>query len=215
MPPPCSTATAAARNPPPTRATPFRRPTMSIAYQPGKAPHPREHRLIFRNIDRAGWQPTLAAYLADGGYQALAKALAMEPKAVTEEVKKSGLRGRGGAGFPTGMKWTFIPPQHQAGLPDLQRRRIRARHLQGPLHPPPGPAPVARGHGDRRLRGRRPPRLHLHPRGIPRGREDPRGAIAEARAAGFSAPTSSAAASTSRFSSTAAPAPTSAARKPA
>jgi NADH:ubiquinone oxidoreductase subunit F (NADH-binding) len=36
----------------------------------------------------------------------------MQPKEITEEVKKSGLRGRGGAGFPTGMKWTFIPPNN-------------------------------------------------------------------------------------------------------
>lgn len=43
------------------------------------------------------------------GYQALRKALAMAPSEVTEEVKRSGLRGRGGAGFPTGLKWTFMP----------------------------------------------------------------------------------------------------------
>jgi NADH-quinone oxidoreductase subunit F len=49
-------------------------------------------------------------YSATGGFQALRKALLqMTPDQVTEEVKKSGLRGRGGAGFPTGMKWSFIP----------------------------------------------------------------------------------------------------------
>ena len=48
-------------------------------------------------------------YLAAGGYAALKKALAMSPGAVIEAVKASGLRGRGGAGFPTGMKWDFIP----------------------------------------------------------------------------------------------------------
>jgi NADH-quinone oxidoreductase subunit F len=49
-------------------------------------------------------------YLAAGGYQALPKALKeMPPAALIDEVKKSGLRGRGGAGFPTGMKWGFIP----------------------------------------------------------------------------------------------------------
>src|SRR5271157_6133822 len=46
-------------------------------------------------------------YLARGGYSALAKALITKPEAVIEEVKRSGLRGRGGAGFPTGMKWEF------------------------------------------------------------------------------------------------------------
>jgi len=46
-------------------------------------------------------------YLAIGGYSALAKALRMEPEEVIEEIKRSGLRGRGGAGFPTGRKWEF------------------------------------------------------------------------------------------------------------
>jgi len=53
--------------------------------------------------------PSLAGYKADGGYQALAKALSMSPADVVEEVKKSNLRGRGGAGFATGLKWTFLP----------------------------------------------------------------------------------------------------------
>lgn len=48
-------------------------------------------------------------YLAHGGYGAIARALKMAPDAVIEEVKRSGLRGRGGAGFPTGVKWGFIP----------------------------------------------------------------------------------------------------------
>jgi len=51
----------------------------------------------------------LASYRADGGYAALDKALAMDPAAIVEEVKKSNLRGRGGAGFATGLKWTFLP----------------------------------------------------------------------------------------------------------
>ncbi len=51
---------------------------------------------------------TLAGYKKTGGYEGLAKAVKMEPAAVVEEVKKSGLRGRGGAGFPAGMKWSFI-----------------------------------------------------------------------------------------------------------
>src|SRR4029077_5307661 len=48
------------------------------------------------------------AYLERGGYNGLKKALSMTPDAVIDEVKKSGLRGRGGAGFPTGMKWQFV-----------------------------------------------------------------------------------------------------------
>ncbi|MDD4817193.1 MAG: NADH-ubiquinone oxidoreductase-F iron-sulfur binding region domain-containing protein [Victivallaceae bacterium] len=47
-------------------------------------------------------------YIANGGYSALKKALAMTPQAVIDEVKKSGLRGRGGGGFPTGNKWGFL-----------------------------------------------------------------------------------------------------------
>ncbi|MEW8978831.1 MAG: NADH-quinone oxidoreductase subunit NuoF [Symbiobacterium sp.] len=48
-------------------------------------------------------------YEAQGGYQALRKALTMEPQAIVEEVKKANLRGRGGAGFPAGVKWSFLP----------------------------------------------------------------------------------------------------------
>ncbi|MGN6436514.1 MAG: NADH-quinone oxidoreductase subunit NuoF [Agriterribacter sp.] len=48
------------------------------------------------------------AYRKNGGYSSVEKALKMTPEAIVEEVKKSGLRGRGGAGFPTGMKWSFI-----------------------------------------------------------------------------------------------------------
>lgn len=51
----------------------------------------------------------LDGYKKNGGYAVLAKALKMDPKAIIEEVKASGLRGRGGAGFPTGMKWSFLP----------------------------------------------------------------------------------------------------------
>ncbi len=52
---------------------------------------------------------TLAAYESRGGYDALRKALGMTQDEVVAAVKDSGLRGRGGAGFPTGMKWSFIP----------------------------------------------------------------------------------------------------------
>jgi NADH-quinone oxidoreductase subunit F len=52
---------------------------------------------------------TLAVYESTGGYGSLKKLFAMQPTQVVEEVKRSGLRGRGGAGFPTGMKWSFVP----------------------------------------------------------------------------------------------------------
>lgn len=52
---------------------------------------------------------TYEVYRREGGYRSVEKALrTLSPDAVTEEVKKSGLRGRGGAGFPTGMKWSFL-----------------------------------------------------------------------------------------------------------
>ena len=47
-------------------------------------------------------------YRREGGYRSVEKALKMAPADIVEEVKKSGLRGRGGAGFPTGMKWSFL-----------------------------------------------------------------------------------------------------------
>jgi len=51
---------------------------------------------------------TFDVYRKHGGYEAVEKALKMQPDAITEEVKASGLRGRGGAGFPTGLKWSFL-----------------------------------------------------------------------------------------------------------
>jgi NADH-quinone oxidoreductase subunit F len=66
-------------------------------------------KILLRNIDIQD-APTLRVYESRGGYRALKKALKeMTPEQVTEEVKASGLRGRGGAGFPTGMKWSFVP----------------------------------------------------------------------------------------------------------
>jgi len=70
--------------------------------------HPREKRIVFKNIDQEGWTNDLACYVKDGGYKELKKALKMKPEEIVEEVKKSGLRGRGGAGFPCGVKWGFI-----------------------------------------------------------------------------------------------------------
>ncbi len=81
-----------------------------VQYLPGKEPHTREHRLIFKNVDRVGWNTSIECCMADGGYEMLKKAVTMDRAAITNEVKASGLRGRGGAGFPTGVKWGFIPP---------------------------------------------------------------------------------------------------------
>jgi NADH-quinone oxidoreductase subunit F len=71
-------------------------------------PHPLEHRLIFKNIGRQGWTPDIDCYLGDGGYEQLKQAVKMSRTEIVNEVKTSGLRGRGGAGFPCGVKWSFI-----------------------------------------------------------------------------------------------------------
>ncbi|MEK6617030.1 MAG: NADH-quinone oxidoreductase subunit NuoF [Bacteroidota bacterium] len=68
--------------------------------------------ILINDLDKEGIN-TLAGYKAHGGYSSLEKALKMKPEEIVEEVKKSGIRGRGGAGFPMGMKWSFIakPPE--------------------------------------------------------------------------------------------------------
>ena len=81
---------------------------------------PQEHRLILKNIDAPGYANDLECYVRHGGYEALKKALVMAPRDLAEgrkmsapeqlreEVKLSGLRGRGGAGFSCGLKWSFV-----------------------------------------------------------------------------------------------------------
>ncbi len=72
----------------------------------------RQQRLVLQNCGHIDPEE-ISDYIANRGYQAIKKVVAeMSPEQVIEEVKKSGLRGRGGAGFPTGMKWQFV---HQAG----------------------------------------------------------------------------------------------------
>jgi len=73
-------------------------------------PAPAERRLIFKHIDRPGYTPDIECYLRHGGYEQLKKAVTMKPADLINEVKVSGLRGRGGAGFSCGLKWSFIDP---------------------------------------------------------------------------------------------------------
>jgi NADH-quinone oxidoreductase subunit F len=69
--------------------------------------------LLLKNMLQPGYTGSLADYERAGGYQAIRKVLGkMAPAEVTDMVKRSGLRGRGGAGFPTGVKWAFIPKDH-------------------------------------------------------------------------------------------------------
>jgi NADH-quinone oxidoreductase subunit F len=81
---------------------------------------PAEYRLILKYADQPGYTPDIDCYLRNGGYQALKKALAVQPKVLPdgkqlsgpeqlrEDVRISGLRGRGGAGFSCGLKWSFV-----------------------------------------------------------------------------------------------------------
>jgi len=71
--------------------------------------HPRETPLLTRHFGEDEAR-TLDGWKKRGGYQALEKALAMGQSEIVDIVKESGLRGRGGAGFPTGMKWSFMKP---------------------------------------------------------------------------------------------------------
>jgi len=66
-------------------------------------------RPLTRNIRPGSLPPDLAAYRAGGGYEGARRALQLSPKEVVELVTQSGLRGRGGAGFGTGQKWSFVP----------------------------------------------------------------------------------------------------------
>ena len=72
--------------------------------------HPKETVVLSKYFGDAGAR-TFDGWVERGGYQGLRKALGMSREAIVEEVKASGLRGRGGAGFPTGLKWSFMPKE--------------------------------------------------------------------------------------------------------
>ena len=116
-------------------------------------------------------------YVADGGYRLLRRYQGVD--ATTDQADRAildllgalnegGLRGLGGAGFPTGRKWEFVRKEPTAPLSRGQRRRGRARHLQGPLLPRARPAPLPRGRADRGLGDRGRGGLHLSARRVPR-----------------------------------------------
>ncbi|HDP97997.1 MAG TPA: NADH oxidoreductase (quinone) subunit F [bacterium] len=70
----------------------------------------QETKVLTRHENVSGMEE-VENYIRDGGYEGLKKALTMLPQEIVEEVKKSFLRGRGGAGFPTGYKWSFLPKE--------------------------------------------------------------------------------------------------------
>ena len=69
---------------------------------------PAQSRVIFKHIDEPGYTNDIECYLRNGGYEILKKSVARKPEELIDEVKKSGLRGRGGAGFPCGVKWGLV-----------------------------------------------------------------------------------------------------------
>jgi NADH-quinone oxidoreductase subunit F len=71
-------------------------------------PSPLETRILSRRFGMPN-SASLDTYLATDGYKAFLKAREMKPEQIVDEVKASALRGRGGAGFPTGLKWSFVP----------------------------------------------------------------------------------------------------------
>src|SRR5499425_2101300 len=73
--------------------------------------HPDEVRVISKRFGKGATD--INRYLEMEGYKAAQKALTMQPDDIINEVKTSSLRGRGGAGFPTGMKWSFVPKQSE------------------------------------------------------------------------------------------------------
>ncbi len=77
----------------------------------------KHEKILLANMEQPGYTGSLADYERAGGYQALKKVLGkVQPNDVTEIVKQSGLRGRGGAGFPTGVKWGFLPKDYRGPI---------------------------------------------------------------------------------------------------
>ena len=153
----------------------------------------------------------LAEYEAVGGYDEPGQGARAEPGAVIDELLASELRGRGGAFFPTGRKWSFVPKPDQNPNPHylvVNADESEPGQLQGQRDPLARAAPLHRGVPDHRARGRGEERLRLHPRRVlrastrsssPRSRSCTRPTRHPRRRA--------------RSSSTAARAPTSAARR--
>ena len=145
-------------------------------------PLPQEGRPELRLLRRIGRiEPTsLDDYRAHGGYEALRRAFALGQEGVLREVLDSKLHGTRGRRLPDGPQvGGRRPSARPAALPGLQRRRIRARHVQGPRDRRGRPVLPDRGDDDRRLRDELRARLRLPPRRVPAGSRDSRGGARE------------------------------------
>ena len=104
---------------------------------------------------------TLKVYESKGGYQAARKALATDPDSVVTIVKDSELRGRGGAGFPCGLKWTFLPKDRKETLMCINADESEPATFNNRLLDGERPPPVDRGDLDRLFRDQGGDRLSL------------------------------------------------------
>ena len=86
----------------------YRDPVTGVAIHSSKdIPfYSKQQRVILHNCGHINPE-SIESYITNGGYNGLKKALKISPETIIEEIKKAGLRGRGGAGFPTGQKWDF------------------------------------------------------------------------------------------------------------
>ncbi len=159
---------------------------------------PQEYRLILKHIDQPGYTPDLECYLGHGGYGVLRKVLKMPPRTladgrilpgpeqIREEVTESGLRGRGGAGFSCGLKWSFV--DRRSGKPiylicnadESEPGTFKDRQI---IYK--DPHQLLEGMIIACFANRRAPGLHLHPRRIRRWGEDSEPGPGEAREAKF------------------------------
>ena len=135
---------------------------------------------------------SLRDYESAGGYRGLGKALALPPREVVETVIRSGLRGRGGAGFPTGQKWSFVPAEDDGKPrylvvnadekePGTMKDRLLMERRSPPAH---------RGARDRGLCHTGEPGLHIPAAGVPEARRGPPPGHGRGRGEGLSRPRS-------------------------
>ena len=167
----------------PTRRSPTGPPPAAPSPSPTRASMPSgapsdgampETRVLFRDIDAPGLA-TIDGYREHGGYQALERAFReLEPGGPDRRARGVGPARPRRRRLLDGQEGLVPAPRRDGEVPLLQRRRVRARRVQGPRADDEEPAPADRGLRDRGARGRRHPRLHLHPRRVLGGRRHPR-----------------------------------------